>query len=134
MKTWTPDDSGGNFELTPMIDVVFLLIAFFMTLASFITNELIKIEIPIAETATVPEEKRDRQYLTVTSQGDFYFGAQRVTPELMTDLLAKAKNANPDLRVYFRADADAMHEDVNTILESCAKAGIFDVIFATNQS
>lgn len=134
MKTWTPDDSGGDFELTPMIDVVFLLIAFFMTLASFITSELIKIEIPVAETASVPEEKRDRQYLTVTSGGDFYFGAHKVTPEEMTDRLAAALAENPNLRVYFRADAEALHEDVGKVLDACANAGIFDIIFATNQS
>ena len=43
MAMWTPDEQDPEFELTPMIDVVFLLIAFFMTLISFISSELVEL-------------------------------------------------------------------------------------------
>ncbi len=61
MKAWTPEEADPEFEMTPMIDVVFLLIAIFMTLISFISSELIKLEVPEAEEATIPEEPGERQ-------------------------------------------------------------------------
>ena len=56
MKTWKPAENDGAFELTPMIDVVFLLITFFMTVTSFASAELIQVAMPIAPQAKVPEE------------------------------------------------------------------------------
>ena len=72
MKIWSPDEADPEFELTRMIDVVFLLIAFFMTLMSFISAELIKLELPTAEEASIPEDPGDRQYISVTTSGELY--------------------------------------------------------------
>ena len=79
MKMWAPDDVDPEFELTPMIDVVFLLIAFFMTLMSFISAELIKLELPTAEQASIPEDPGERQYISVTTEGELYLGAAPIS-------------------------------------------------------
>ena len=57
MKTWSPEEVDPEFELTPMIDIVFLLIAFFMTLISFISAELIDLKLPDANQSSIPEEQ-----------------------------------------------------------------------------
>ena len=65
MKTWKPAENDGAFELTPMIDVVFLLITFFMTVTSFASAELIQVAMPIAPQAKVPEVVGYRLFIDV---------------------------------------------------------------------
>lgn len=128
---WTPEDTAAEFELTPMIDVVFLLIAFFMTLISFISAELVELELPEAEQATIPEEPGERQYISVDRDGQIYFGAKPITEEALTNQLNAIKAELPTLKVFLRADADTPHRYVNRVMEATAKAGIFDLIFAS---
>lgn len=131
MKTWTPDEVDPEFELTPMIDVVFLLIAFFMTLISFISAELIDLELPEAEKATIPEDPGDRQYISIDAAGDVYLGATPVPYEDLPSYLAKMRTEIPGMKVFLRADAATAHRHVNRVMSACAQAGIFNLIFAS---
>lgn len=133
MKTWTPEDVDPEFELTPMIDVVFLLIAFFMTLMSFISAELIKLELPTAEQASIPEDQAERQYISIDAAGDLYLGAYPISYEALAPELRRLRETIPGLKLYLRADAVTTHGHVNKVMDSCAEAGIFDLIFASSQ-
>lgn len=133
MKTWTPEEVDPEFELTPMIDVVFLLIAFFMTLISFISAELIELQLPEAKQATIPEEPGERQYISVDIEGNVYMGATPITYEALPNALIHMRNELPTLKVYLRADAETPHRHVNRVMKACAEAGIFDLIFASNK-
>ena len=133
MKTWTPSEANEGFELTPMIDVVFLLIAFFMTITSQITDENIKIEIPIATEAKVPEEKGIRQTISIDETGSIFFGAIQMAPDELTAVIRAAVERNPETRVYLRADAGTAHRHVQDVMRATAAAGLSDLIFATNQ-
>ncbi|MGK0176712.1 MAG: biopolymer transport protein ExbD [Lentimonas sp.] len=133
MKAWTPEETDPEFEMTPMIDVVFLLIAFFMTLISFISSELIKLELPEAEEATIPEDPGDRQYISINDKGEAHWGAKPISYEALTVKLEELRKKNPRAKVYLRADANASHRPVNKVMTACAKAQIFDVIFANNK-
>lgn len=132
-KIWTPEDAEPEFELTPMIDVVFLLIAFFMTLMSLISAELIELELPTAEEATIPTEAENRQYISIESGGNFYLGSEPIPPEQLTAQLAALKTKQPNLKLYLRADATTRHRYISQAMQACAQAGITDLIFATNQ-
>jgi len=133
MKAWTPEEVDPEFDLTPMIDVVFLLIAFFMTLISFISSELIKLELPEAEQAAVPEDPIDRQYISIDNEGQSYWGSRPITYESIPLELEKARQRNPRLKVYLRADAKTSHRHVNKVMGACAKAQIFNIIFANSK-
>ncbi|HAV14210.1 MAG TPA: hypothetical protein DCX06_12070 [Opitutae bacterium] len=131
MKTWTPDEVDPEFELTPMIDVVFLLIAFFMTLISFISAELIDLELPEAEQASIPEEPGERQYISIDAAGNVYLGATPVSYEDLPAYLAQMRSEIPGIKVFLRADTVVQHRHVNRVMGACAEAGIFNLIFAS---
>ena len=131
MAMWTPEEVDPEFELTPMIDVVFLLIAFFMTLISFISAELVELELPEAVEASIPEEPGDRQYISIDRDGQLYFGASPITEEALTAQLVTLKAELPRLKVFLRADSNTAHRHVNSVMKATAKAGIFDLIFAS---
>lgn len=133
MKTYTPESSDDGFQLTPMIDVVFLLIAFFMVITSEISEENIKLSIPIASEAIVPDEPGLRQTISVSANGVIFFGAREMEPEGLPDAIRMVMDRNPETRLYVRADAGAAHRHVQAIMKAAAQNGIFNIIFATNQ-
>jgi biopolymer transport protein ExbD len=102
-----------------------------MTLISFISAELGKLELPEAEQATIPEEPGERQYVSVDVEGQMYLGATPITPEALTAHLLSLKTKIPQIQVFLRADANTAHRYVNRVMEATAQAGIFDLIFAS---
>lgn len=132
MKAWQPSQDNEGFELTPMIDVVFLLIAFFMMVTSMISDEYIEIEVPIAEEAVVPDETRGRQFITVTADGTLFLGAQIVSVDELAPAISRGADTIPNFKVYVRADSLTPHRHVRDVMRAVAEGGVFDVIFASN--
>lgn len=134
MKTWQPDEADPEFELTPMIDIVFLLIAFFMTLISFISAELVALKLPDANQASVPEDPGERQFISIDQAGKVFIGATESSYAALPNALSTMRAQYPSLKVFLRADAQTPHRYVNQTMEVCAEAGIFDLIFASNKN
>ncbi len=127
-------EPSDDFELTPMIDVVFLLIAFFMTVSSLLSEELIEITMPESDEAKVPEEKQGRQFISVTADGSIYLGAFRVEDmATLSQQIRERASVQADFKVYLRADAGVAHKEVKKVMEAVADGGVFDIIFATEQ-
>ncbi|MGF1531826.1 MAG: ExbD/TolR family protein [Puniceicoccaceae bacterium] len=127
-------EPADDFELTPMIDVVFLLIAFFMTVSSLLSDELIKITMPQAAEAKVPEEKRNRQFVTVASDGSVFLGAFLYEDmDAFSAEIRRRASTEIDFKIYIRGDAGVAHREVRKVMEAVADAGVFDIIFATEQ-
>ncbi len=131
MKTWKPDEGDGNFEMTPMIDVVFLLITFFMTVTSYANAELIQVAMPIAPEAKVPDDVGDRQFLSISSTGTYFLGAFSADlPKIKEALMAR--NQREGFKgAYIRADASTPHKYVSDLLKTCAEAGVYNILFGT---
>lgn len=134
MKIWSPDTSNEEVDLTPMIDVVFLLIVFFMTVANMITSEKIDVSMPVAIHSVIPEEFGGRNTITVTRDGSIYAGVYPVDLDSLQGILQNEINNNAELKVYIRADSFTEHQFINDVMETCAAVGISNVIFAAYQS
>ena len=134
MKVWTPKQEEDVVDLTPMIDIVFLLIVFFMTVANMITQEKVEIEMPVSENSVIPEEFGGRTTITITRDGTLYSGPLQTDLQSLTDILVREMEANPKIKVYVRADQFTEHQYVNDVMQACASIGIYNVIFAAYQS
>ncbi len=131
MKIWKPSDDDGNFELTPMIDIVFLLITFFMTVTSYASAELIQVAMPNAPEAKVPEDVGDRQFLSISENGTYFLGAFSSNLEDIKKQLIM-RNQVPGFKgAYIRADAHTPHKYVNDLMKVCAEAGVYNILFGT---
>ncbi len=131
MKLWQPDQENEKFEMTPMIDVVFLLITFFMTVTSFANAEMIQVVMPLAPDAKVPEEMGNRQFISITAEGEYWLGAHRSTPDEIYATLTHKANEKDFKGIYLRADATTPHRYISEIMKKCAEAGVYNVIFGT---
>ncbi len=133
MKTKSPELKDEKFDLTPMIDVVFLLIIFFMVVAAEIT-EKIEVEIPEADKSKVPEETKGRMQVSLQENGDVFVGlAGPLTLEELGQRIRHDNDTIPGFRVYLRADSRVPHKNVQEVMQACAENGVFDIIFATFQ-
>jgi biopolymer transport protein ExbD len=134
MKLWNNSEEDGEVDLTPMIDIVFLLIVFFMTVANMITAEKKPIDVPVALNSTIPEDYGERTTITIQRDGSLYSGVFDVTLEELRTVLIDAQKQDPTVKVYLRADSAAEHQYVNDVMKACAAAGLSNVIFAAFQS
>ena len=133
MKAWSPQDDDEKFEMTPMIDIVFLLITFFMTVTSFSTAELVNVDMPYAKQAKVPEDSRDRQFVSIDINGKYFLGGQPSDLENIKNTLALRNSTKGFKGVYLRADKKTPYKYVSDLMKACAEAGVYDIIFGTLQ-
>ena len=123
-----------GFDLTPMIDVVFLLIVFFMTVASALTTNKLELNLAVAEESAIPKDIKDRFTVSVSDEGGFFLGVEELNEQQLSDRLAKVVANNTTIKIVLRAGKMAEHQHVNKVLTVCAANGINDIIFATYQS
>jgi biopolymer transport protein ExbD len=134
MKPIAAEESSDLPDLTPMIDIVFLLIVFFMTVAKMEVESLVEIDMPIAANAVVPEERGLRMTVTLTADGRIYDGPEAVALDDLADRVAARKAESPALRVHLRADAGATFRQVREVFAAAAEGGVPNIVFATYQS
>lgn len=134
LKGYKVPQDGEGFDLTPMIDVVFLLIVFFMTVASMLTAEKIDMNLAVAEESAIPKEIKDRFTFSVTVEGNLYAGANQVTEAELAESLERVTRQGRQVKIVLRADREVEHQHVNKVLALCAQYGINDIIFATYQT
>ncbi|QDT64053.1 ExbD/TolR family protein [Calycomorphotria hydatis] len=123
---------GLRFNVTPLIDVIFILIIFFLVASHVVRSEAREeVALPIASRSTDVESPPRRLVITITADGQFLVGNQ--AEEMLTVeqriQLAGAEGDTP-VEVRFRVDRDVPYEKVEPLLMACAKAKISDVKFA----
>jgi biopolymer transport protein ExbD len=134
MKSFLPADEDMGFQMAPMIDIVFLLIIFFMSAANQRQAEKIKIEVPEASAAVVAKDQSARGTITIKEKGEIFLGTTPVTLDQLEPLIAASVGREPNLRIFLRADARVHFQNVRPVMDKIAAAGISDIIFATYES
>jgi biopolymer transport protein ExbD len=134
MKPRAIEDTIDLPDLTPMIDIVFLLIVFFMTVAKMQVQQMVPISVPIAEAAMIPEDRGARMTVTLKNDGSIFFGPQAVILEDIAPLIAQGNATQSGLKVYIRADAMVPFKEVRKVFAAAAEGGVPNVVFATFQS
>ena len=131
MKVWNAPQGDDKFSLTPMIDVVFLLITFFMTVTSYASAELVQVAMPNAPEAKVPDDVGDRQFLSVSETGTYFLGAFSSNLEDIKKALIARNSVQGFKGAYIRADAHTPYRYVNDLMKVCAEAGVYNILFGT---
>lgn len=126
-------ERGFAFNITPLIDVVFLLIIFFLVASHFIRNENVeRIELPIASQGKDEDESNSRLVITVVSNGEMMLGTTTITPEEFEQRLALmiARHGAGTTELRIRADRNVQYSRVEPLLLTAARNGVTRVRFA----
>lgn len=127
------NDEELNINLTPMIDVVMLLIIFFMVSTKFTNPERqFQIELPTVNSAQPLTTRPDELVVSVDREGKFFLGQEAVTAEELSVRLAEAQANYPEQVVMIRGDAQGNYQYVMDVLAICHQVKITNIKLANS--
>jgi biopolymer transport protein ExbD len=129
--------SDIGINLTPMIDVVFQLIIFFLVSSHLVKQEAqMALPLPVADSGQEPaDEAGKRLTLNVLSDGSLLLAGRRVRTEELPSRLSEVAAQQPGpLEIRIRADRTVPYRFVDPVLTACARAGLWDVKFSVYRS
>jgi biopolymer transport protein ExbD len=135
MNLQPSDSDEPEVNLTPLIDVVFLLLIFFMVSTTFEHQSRIQIELPEATAEATPPDDESLEII-IDAQGRFFLGeAQVVNTELKTlkGAISKVVGEREGIPVIIRADASTPHQAVVTALDATSQLGLTRISLATTR-
>ena len=121
--------------MAPMIDMVFLLLVFFMTVASVAKSQrTVELDLPESEESKIPEDASGRGILSVDAEGLYYIGDQSRSLEEIKDSISARIRQDPELQIQVRADRTTEYAAVQKLLKAAAESGAYEIIYATFES
>jgi biopolymer transport protein ExbD len=134
MKLTVRAKAEPEVNMTSLIDVVLLLLIFFMVSTSFVKQSQISIRLPQADSAAVVDEVPERLDIMITEQGTFLINGRELVnnrPETIRNALQKVSAGNTNLPLTISADANARHQFVVTAMDVAGKMGFIRISIAT---
>jgi len=130
-----PDEDGQEeftLNLTPMIDVVFLLLIFFMVATTFLDPEReIGIDLPEAESGVASEVDDDEVIVNIMADGSLFLSGEPIDDAGLTAALDRAARNNPETPVTIRGDANASHKHIVRVMDACGQARLTNLSVGT---
>ena len=117
-------------ELTPMIDVVFLLLIFFMISTTFIETPGISIKLPEASTS-IAEKEPEEVKVYLSKEGDIFLKEEKVTIAALQAHLATYGERSKNMTFLLLADKEALHGKVVLLMDSAKNSGFGKLAIAT---
>lgn len=122
-----------TLALTSMLDVIFLLLCFFVTVSVYSQWESeISIQLPSAETSEEPNRLPGEVIVNVTDSGNVRLNGMSVGLGDLKNRLSKLSKIYPDQSVIIRADKSARYEHLVKVIDTCRKAGVWNFSLATS--
>jgi len=121
-------------NLTSLIDVVLLLLIFFMVSTSFVKQSQIAIRLPEADSATIVEEPPQQIDIMITETGTYLVNNRELInnrPETIRNALQKVSAGDNGLPLTISADANAKHQHVVTAMDVAGRLGFTQISIAT---
>lgn len=121
-----------RIDLTPMVDVVFLLLIFFMISTTFVESPGISIKLPETSAQTIDREPKEIK-VTLSREGDIYHRNKKISLGDFRGLLAEHQSDAKETTVLLLADQDSKHGKVVTLMDLARDAGFTKLAIATEQ-
>lgn len=120
--------------MTSLIDVVFLLLIFFMVSTSFVKQSQINISLPQADSAAIVADVDGQIDIMITATGTYLINGRELInnrPETIRNALQKVSNGDHTLPLTISADANAKHQHVVTAMNVAGRLGFVQISIAT---
>ena len=128
------NDERVDINLTPLIDVVFLLLIFFMVSTTFDRHANLKVELPEAS-ASISQQQQEPVVIAIDADGNYFINdRQLVNTTLETLKIALRKTVadkEKDVPLVLRADAKTPHQSVVRAMDAAAQLGLTRLSIAT---
>jgi biopolymer transport protein ExbD len=128
-----PGSRGVSINLTPMIDVTFLLIIFFLVSSHLAKQEnFLPLELPVAGSGISDFSDRTTMTIQIPSDGSYLVNNASVPLDQMQNLILvkMEENGKNPIRIRIRTDKSAAYAPIAKLLKLCAVTGNSDIVFA----
>lgn len=125
-----------EISLTGLIDVVFLLLIFFMVSTTFEHQAVLKVDLPEAKNVSSPEDQPNSFELVIDPNGQYYLNDRQLVdgkPATLRAAFFEAAGENRNIPVILRADAQTPHHFVVTAMDVTAQLGFSRLSIATER-
>jgi biopolymer transport protein ExbD len=136
MKLRAKKTEDPEISLTSLIDVVFLLLIFFMVSTTFERQAVLKIDLPEASNVSHPENQPDSFELVIDPKGQYYLNDRQLVdgrPSTLRAAFQEAAGDDRDIPIILRADAETPHHFVVTAMDVTAQLGFTRLSIATER-
>lgn len=130
-----------SFQITSMMDVIFLLLCFFVTASAFSQWEYeLDVVLPTSETSIEPERLPGEIIVNIDEEGIITINQVEYTPEMLLDTcnklakLYKDENHSVVIPVVIRADQKTDYANVLNVIDICRQADLYHISFATGKN
>ena len=121
-------------QLAPMIDIVFLLLIFFIVTWQFSRSETeMKISVPTSEEGADPKRVLSEIIVNVRKSGEVVIDGKVLTRDQLRDKLERIASVYKNQPIRLRGDADCTYQTIVEVIDICQKAGIWNISFATQR-
>jgi biopolymer transport protein ExbD len=117
-------------DITALIDVIFLLLIFFMISTTFITAPGIHVNLPTADSQPKPERQKPLE-VTITEKNQFFLDGRAVEKADLRTALATAPGRNEATALIIKADGKVHHQIVVDVMDAAKQVGIHQLSIAT---
>ncbi|MBU1152649.1 biopolymer transporter ExbD [bacterium] len=119
----------ARLDMAPLIDVVFLLLIFFLLTSSFVLQPGIKVKLPKAKTTEISKE--EEVYITIDKDNFLYLNEKLIPEEELNKRLLRLASEDPNKLVIVKADQDVRHGRVVGVLDQIKRSGLSKLAIAT---
>ncbi|MDM7322540.1 MAG: biopolymer transporter ExbD [Gammaproteobacteria bacterium] len=120
-----------SLDLTSLIDVVFLLLLFFMLTTTFVESGRLKVDLPKVEEGGGAERKNELWVIEIDAAGHYALNGEAVEADQLTARLRAVPGRSEHTQVLIRADGRTPHQAVVRALDAARGAGLMHIGLAT---
>lgn len=122
-------EAEGEIDITPMLDVVFIMLIFFIVTASFVKESGIEVNRPDASTAQA--KPRANILIAINDNDEIWINKRRVDESQVRANIERLHAENPQGTVVIQADEEAKTRKLVAVMDAARQAGVYDVSLAT---
>lgn len=126
------EDEGEEINLTPMLDVVFIMLIFFIVTATFIKESGIQVNRPDTVTAEFQEDASI--LIAISSTDEIWIDRKEREPRAVRGVIERLHSENPKGSIVIQADEDSTNEMLVIVLEAAKAAGVKNVAIASDNN
>jgi len=122
------EDQEATVDITPMLDVVFIMLIFFIVTATFVKQSGIEVNQPQASTAVVQEKANI--LIAIDANNKIWINRREVDFRALRPNIERLHAENPKGSVVIQADKDSTNETLVQVMDASRKAGVYDIAIA----
>ncbi len=122
------EEEESEINITPMLDVVFIMLIFFIVTASFVKEAGIDVNRPDAETAV--RQERANILIAISENNEIWIDQRQVDPRALRANIERLHAENPEGSVVIQADKKSITETLIQVMDSARQAGVYNVSIA----